>query len=342
MTSDEIFMQRAMELARNGAGSVSPNPMVGCVIVHDEKIVGEGWHQKYGEAHAEVNAINSLSDKSILKDATLYVTLEPCAHHGKTPPCADMLIEQKVKKVVIANEDPNPLVGGKGMDKLKKAGIEVVTGVLRKEGIQLNNRFFTFINEKRPYIILKWAQTSNGFIARENFESKWISNEQARQLVHKWRAEEDAILVGYNTALHDNPRLTVRDWSGKNPTRIVIDKRLELSNSLHLFDQTVSTICYNTKKEGNETNLEWVKVDGDQLIDQILAHLYQRNIQSVIIEGGAQTINYFLKANLWDEARVITSPIVFDNGIAAPEIKRQVVMSELIGDNKLCVFENAR
>ncbi len=237
MTPDELFMQRAIELAQLGIGAVSPNPRVGCLVVHDNKIIGEGWHQKFGEAHAEVNAINSVKDLSLLKESTIYVNLEPCSHEGKTPPCSDLLIKHQVKKVVIANTDTNPLVAGRGVEKLKKAGIAIMTGVLEKEGRELNRRFFTFMEKKRPYIILKWAQTSDGFIAQKNFESKWITNELSRQLVHRWRSEEDAVLVGTRTASHDNPSLTVRDWSGRNPTRIVIDRFLRLNDKLQLFDK---------------------------------------------------------------------------------------------------------
>lgn len=340
MTSDELFMLRAIELARNGAGAVSPNPLVGCVIVHENNIVGEGWHQQFGGAHAEVNAVNAVKDKSILKDSVIYVSLEPCAHRGKTPPCADLLVSHKVKRVVISNEDPNPLVSGKGLKKLREAGIDVEVGVLGMEGRHLNRRFFTFIEKKRPFIVLKWAQTSDGFIARENFDSKWISNESSRQLVHKWRAEEDAILVGYRTAVHDNPRLTVRDWSGKNPIRIVIDKRLGLDRSLHLLDASVPTICYNFTKQEQYLNLELVRVGEENMIKQILADLYKRDVQSLIVEGGAQTINQFLSIGLWDEARVITSLKKFKRGIRAPKIQLKPVKREMINEDELMIFVN--
>ncbi len=237
MTSDELFIQRTFELAQSGIGQVSPNPRVGAVVVHDEKIIGEGWHKKYGEAHAEVNAIHSVKDQSLLQESTIYVNLEPCSHFGKTPPCADLLIRHQVKKVVVCNNDPNPLVSGQGIAKLLNAGIEVVTGVLETEGRKLNKRFFTFVEKQRPYIILKWAQTVDGFVARENYESKWISNDFSRQLVHQWRSEEDAVLVGTKTAAHDNPKLDVRDWSGRNPVRVVIDRFLRLSATLHLFNK---------------------------------------------------------------------------------------------------------
>lgn len=340
MTSDELFMLRAIELARNGAGAVSPNPLVGCVIVHENNIVGEGWHQQFGGVHAEVNAVNAVKDKAILKDSVIYVNLEPCAHRGKTPPCADLLVRYKVKRVVISNEDPNPLVNGKGLKKLREAGIDVEVGVLDKEGRHLNRRFFTFIEKKRPFVVLKWAQTSDGYIARENFDSKWISNESSRQLVHKWRAEEDAILVGYRTAFHDNPRLTVRDWSGKNPLRIVIDKRLNLDRSLHLLDASVPTICYNFIKQDQSPHLEFVRLEEENILEQILADLYKRNIQSLIVEGGAQTINQFLSLGLWDEARVITSLNTFERGILAPKVQLKPNRREMINEDELTIFVN--
>jgi diaminohydroxyphosphoribosylaminopyrimidine deaminase / 5-amino-6-(5-phosphoribosylamino)uracil reductase len=318
MTPDELFMQRALELARLGIGQVSPNPQVGCVIVHDGKIIGEGWHQKYGGPHAEVNAINSVKDKSLLSKATVYVNLEPCSHFGKTPPCTDLLIAQRVRKVVVANVDSNPLVGGKGLAKLQAAGIETVVGVLDQQARELNKRFFTFVEQQRPYIILKWAETADGFIARSNFDSKWISNEYSRQLVHRWRSEEDAILVGSGTAAHDNPALTVRDWSGRNPVRVVIDRHLKLSDSLHLLDGNTPTLCYNLIQEKTEKGTTWVKIPEAEFLKNLVADLHQRNIQSLIIEGGAQTLKAFLNENLWDEARVFKARQSFGSGIAAP------------------------
>ncbi|TXD77794.1 bifunctional diaminohydroxyphosphoribosylaminopyrimidine deaminase/5-amino-6-(5-phosphoribosylamino)uracil reductase RibD [Algoriphagus ratkowskyi] len=311
-------MQRALELAEFGRGKVSPNPMVGCVIVHQNKIIGEGYHQKYGQAHAEVNAVNAVKNHELLMEATVYVTLEPCAHYGKTPPCASLLVEKKVRKVVIAAFDTNPLVGGKGFQQLKDAGIEVVTGLLEKEARIQNKRFFTQIEKKRPYVILKWAQTLDGFVAREDYSSKWITNASSRQLVHKWRAEEDAIMVGKNTAKYDDPALNVRDWVGKNPLRLVIDSRLELPNSLKLFDEAVPTICYNTKKSEVKGTLEYKKLDPDFQVKDILEDLYKRNIQSVLIEGGSYSLNKFLASELWDEARVFTSSNKFGSGVAAP------------------------
>lgn len=325
-------MQRALELASNGLGVVSPNPMVGCVIVYEDKIIGEGWHEKYGEAHAEVNAIQKIKNKALLKEATVYVTLEPCAHFGKTPPCADLLIKNKVKRVVICNQDSFPLVNGGGIKKLKEAGIDVETGILSNQGRKLNKRFFTRIEKKKPYVILKWAQTADGFIARENFDSKWISGGQSRKLVHKWRSEEDAIWVGTKTAKHDNPKLNVRDWKGNDPIRLVIDKQLCLDPNLHLFDQNIPSICYNLKKEGKEENLEWVKVDEGQLLEDVFFDLRQRGIQSVFVEGGAYLLQTLIDGEYWDEARVFSSETKFEKGIVAPKLP--------VSANKLLHIEN--
>lgn len=318
MISNERYMQRALELAEFGRGKVSPNPMVGCVIVHEDRVIGEGYHQEYGKAHAEVNAINSVKTPELLADSTVYVTLEPCAHYGKTPPCANLLVENKVKKVIIAAFDSNPLVGGKGIQILRDAGIEVETGVLEKEARIQNKRFFTQIEKKRPYVILKWAQTQDGFVAREDYSSKWITNASSRRIVHKWRAEEDAIMVGKNTAKYDDPALNVRDWVGKNPLRLVIDSRLELPNTLKLFDEAVPTICYNTQKSEVIGTLEFVRLNSGFQVQDILEDLHKRNIQSVIIEGGSYLLNKFLDSELWDEARVFTSSNKFGSGIAAP------------------------
>lgn len=332
-------MQRALELAELGRGNVSPNPMVGCVIVHDGKIIGEGWHRKYGEAHAEVNAINSIEDKSQLTQSAVYVTLEPCSHHGKTPPCADLLVEHKVKKVVIAIQDSNPMVGGQGIAKLRDAGIMVEVGLLRQEAEELNSRFFTLMNQQRPYVILKWAQTADGFVARENYDSKWISNEYSRKLVHKWRAEEDAILVGTNTAKYDNPQLNVRLWQGTDPVRIVIDKNLNLGKDLKLFDGSQPTICYNLLKTENG-GVGYVKLDEEDLLNGLLYDLHSRNIQSLIVEGGAQLLNSFIAQNLWDEARIFTSTSTFGKGIAAPVISGVVKSEDNIEGDQLKIISN--
>ena len=329
-----------MELARLGFGSVSPNPMVGCVIVHEGRIIGEGFHQEYGGPHAEVHAINSVKDKEQLKQSTVYVTLEPCAHFGKTPPCADLLVKHMVKKVIISNIDPNPLVAGKGIGLLKNAGLEVELGLLEQDGADLNKRFFKYILEKKPYIILKWAQTADGFIARQNFESKWISNEFSRKLVHKWRAEEDAILVGKNTALHDNPTLNVRDWEGNNPLRIVIDHELALDRSLNLFNKEIPTICYNTNTSFSEENLEFVQLSASSFLPELMSDLHRRKVQSVMVEGGASTIQCFIDSGLWDEARVFEAPVCFGAGIKAPHLHQAVFDGkEMIMGDTLTYFK---
>lgn len=333
-------MERALQLAEQGRGRVSPNPMVGCVIVHDDKIIGEGYHQQYGGPHAEVNAINAVQNPDLLTESTCYVSLEPCAHHGKTPPCADLLVAKGVKRVVIAAVDSNPLVGGKGIEKLKNVGIEVTTGVLEKEARDLNVRFFTMIEKQRPYIILKWAQTADGFVARKNFDSKWISCEQSRMMVHQWRAEEDAILVGTNTAQYDNPQLNVRDWAGKSPMRLVIDKALRLPQSLHLFDGSIPTIIYNTQRKEERENLSFVKLPENQFLQSLLSDLHERKIQSLFVEGGSQLLNSFLALGLWDEARVFESETTFGEGISAPKIKMPQTSQIQLKEDVLIIYSN--
>ena len=333
-------MHRALELAQLGRGRVSPNPMVGCVIVHEDKIIGEGWHQKYGAAHAEVNAVKAVRDQSLLSESTVYVTLEPCAHHGRTPPCADLLVRHQVKRVVIGVVDTNPLVGGKGIEKLQNEGIEVFSGVLEKECREMNVRFFTSIEKARPYIILKWAQTADGFVARKNFDSKWISNEHSRNTVHQWRAEEDAILVGTNTAQFDDPRLNVRGVEGENPVRIVIDKALKLDLGLKLFDRSQPTIVYNLKQDHQEENLTFVKLEKTAFLKQLLEDLYKRKIQSVIVEGGAGTLNSFIGAGLWDEARIFTAKTEFGEGILAPTLAGHEIQKLDVKGDDLIVLRN--
>lgn len=332
-----LFMQRALDLAERGKGYVRPNPLVGCVLVHEGKIIGEGYHEQYGGPHAEVHAIASVTEPKLLEEATAYVSLEPCSHWGKTPPCANLLVEKGIKSVVVATLDPNPLVAGKGIKLLEEAGISVQVGLLEQEARWQNRRFFCQQEKQRPYVILKWAQTQDGFIARENFDSKWISCPQSRQLVHQWRAEEQAILVGKNTALHDNPRLNVRDWTGSDPIRVVLDSKLELPVGLHLFDQQIPTLCYNLLKSEKLTNLEWVQLP--QLSPEaLLADLHARQIQSVLIEGGNQTLTQFLAAGLWDEARVFTAPIRFESGIAAPQLTLTPTESHAIGEDQLDIY----
>jgi len=336
MTRDVLFMRRALELAQLGTGKVSTNPRVGCVIVHNDKIIGEGWHQKFGEAHAEVNAVQAVKDQSLLRESTVYVNLEPCSHFGKTAPCVDLLIKHHVKKVVIANLDTNPLV--QGIKKLKEAGIEVAVNVLEAEGQEVNKRFFTFIEKHRPFIILKWAQTADGFIAQKNFESKWISNEFSRQFVHRWRSEEDAVLVGTRTASHDNPSLTVRDWTGRNPIRIVLDRFLRLDDHLKLFDTKEKTICYNILKTEEHRNLLLVRLDENNFLQELVHDLFKKNIQSLMVEGGAQTLQLFIDAHLWDEARVFTSTRSFGDGIKAPAMKGRLVTQQNIESDRLEYF----
>jgi len=335
--NSSLFMQRALDLAELGKGAVRPNPLVGCVLVHEGKIIGEGYHKQYGGPHAEVHAITSVTELNLLSAATAYVSLEPCSHYGKTPPCANLLIQKGIKSVVVATLDPNPLVAGKGVKLLQEAGISVQVGLLEQEARWQNRRFFCQQEKKRPYVILKWAQTQDGFIARENFDSKWISCAQSRQLVHQWRAEEQAILVGKNTALHDNPRLNVRDWTGSDPIRVVLDSKSELPVDLHLFDQEIPTLCYNLLKSEKLPNLEWVQLP--QLSPEaLLADLHTRQIQSVLIEGGRQTLAQFLAAGLWDEARVFTAPIEFERGIAAPKLTQTPAESHAIEEDQLDIY----
>jgi diaminohydroxyphosphoribosylaminopyrimidine deaminase/5-amino-6-(5-phosphoribosylamino)uracil reductase len=335
---DELYMKRALELARLGEGLVSPNPLVGCVVVYRDRIIGEGWHQAYGQAHAEVNALAQLKDDSVLPESTLYVNLEPCSHFGKTPPCADLLISRRIGRVVISNVDPNPQVNGGGIRKLREAGIEVTTGILEQEGRELNKRFFTRMKQHRPYVVLKWAQTADGFIARENFESRWISHTLSRMLVHQWRSREDAVLVGSRTAFHDNPQLNVRLWSGRNPVRIVIDRYLKLSEKLILFNRQQPTLVYNLLKHQEQPNLVLIRLDEENFLQNLLHDLVKRNIQSVMVEGGLQTLQTFIDGNLWDEARVFTSAKVFNSGIRAPDLRGRLTHCTSAGVDLLSFY----
>lgn len=339
-------MHRCLELGRLGAGDVAPNPMVGSVIVHNGKIIGEGFHRKYGGPHAEVNAINAVSDPEMLKKSTLYVSLEPCAHYGLTPPCSDLIIEKEIPEVVIGTVDPFSEVAGKGIEKLEKAGVKVTLGVLEKECRELNKRFFTFHERKRPYVILKWAQTIDGFIdvkrSPESFgEPTWITGDLALQLVHKIRSEESAILVGTNTAEKDNPSLTVRHWPGKNPYRLVLDKKLRLPGSLNLLNGLQKTLVFNARRNGEEGLTSFVKIDPEkEILPQIMAELYRRNILSVIVEGGRQLLESFFYNGLWDEAHVFIGETFFYDGIRAPQIKGKLVASETLGNDQLKIFKN--
>ncbi|RZL34497.1 MAG: bifunctional diaminohydroxyphosphoribosylaminopyrimidine deaminase/5-amino-6-(5-phosphoribosylamino)uracil reductase RibD [Pedobacter sp.] len=346
--SDEFYIKRCLELAALAIGNVSPNPMVGCVIVADDKIIGEGYHQKFGEAHAEPNAVKSVFDnyglkaESLLKKATAYVNLEPCAHFGKTPPCADLFVKHQLKKVVIGNRDPFSGVDGKGIEKLKNAGIEVRSGILDDECKHFNRRFFTRIQKQRPFIILKWAQTANGYFATLDGHQKWISGGLAKRLAHKWRTEEDAILVGKQTAIMDNPQLTAREWPGKNPVRLVIDKNLEVPLNNHIFNDEAKTIIFNHIKTDVLGNVHYIQMEDMQfyLPQKIAFQLYLMDIQSVIIEGGANIINQFLTANLWDEARIFTSKNSWTEGIASPVVNGNLAEEIQVGTDKLSLYHN--
>ncbi len=341
MSLDEKFMQRALDLAELGRGAVSPNPMVGCVIVHDDKIIGEGWHERFGGPHAEVNAFHDVKNKALLCESTVYVTLEPCSHHGKTPPCADLIITYNPQRVVICNVDPHPLVSGKGVSKLREMQIRVDLGILEEKGRELNKRFFTSQEKQRPDIILKWAETADRFIARENYDSKWISGDKSRSRVHEWRTEEDAIIVGTNTAVHDNPMLTARDSEGTNPIRAVVDRSLKLKKDLHLFDQSEMTLVYNGEKDDARENLSFVKIDFEKnIIIQLLDDMHNRGIQSLIVEGGNQLLKGFIDIGLWDEARVFQSPKKFESGISAPLLFSPIVDNEMIEEDELITYKN--
>lgn len=347
MATHEIYMQRCLELAALGAGNVSPNPMVGAVIVHNDRIIGEGYHQQYGKAHAEVNAVNNVlqnfsNAEELLKKSVIYVSLEPCAHYGKTPPCADLIIKHQIPKVVVGCRDPFAQVDGKGIEKLQQSGIEVITGILEQECRNLNKRFFTRVQKQRPYIILKWAQTANGYFAPNDGSQHWITGPESRKLVHKWRSEEDAILVGKNTARIDNPQLNTRLWPGKSPKRVLIDRNLELSKDLHVFDNSVETIVFNAIKFDFEDKIKYIALeDFDRFVPQyIMFQLYLQDVQSVIIEGGAHTLNSFITEGLWDEARIFTGKTLLADGIKAPVCFGNKTEHAMVGDDSLQIIFN--
>ncbi len=318
----ELYIKRCIELAQNAKGYTSPNPMVGSVIVHNEQIIGEGWHHAPGQPHAEVNAINSVVEKSKLEESTIYVSLEPCAHFGRTPPCSDLIIENMIPKVVIGCRDPFEQVNGRGIEKLKAAGIEVIEGILENECLDLNKAFFTFHTKKRPYIILKWAQTGDGFmdISRKENEKgiKWITQPETKTLVHQWRAEVDAILAGKYTVLNDNPSLTVREVGGKNPLRLVLDSKGEITPDYSIFNEEAQTVVF-VDRNINSTNSNHYPIDySNSPLEQVMDYCYQNQIQSVLVEGGAHTLQSFIDEGLWDEARVLTGVGTFENGLQAP------------------------
>lgn len=336
------IIARCLELAENGLGFVAPNPMVGSVIVYDNKIIGEGYHRHIGKAHAEVNAITSVVNQELLRESTLYVNLEPCSHFGKTPPCADLIINKGIPKVVIAASDPNPLVAGRGIEKLRNAGIDVITGILEKEARFLNRRFYTFHEQKRPYIILKWAQTLDGFmdIDRQNNEpaqDNWITNDALKILVHKWRSEETAILIGKNTANNDNPKLNIRYWAGQNPLRVILSREDDFSNNLHILDQSQPTQIYTRKSKPNSSNLEYISLENDS-IPFVINHLYSSGIQSVIIEGGKTILDRFLNLDLWDESRVLIGNKLFNQGLKSPKMLLNPTESYSIDNNTVLIY----
>lgn len=349
LSTDEKYMFRCIKIAKNGLGTTAPNPMVGAVIVREDKIIGEGFTSAYGGSHAEVNAINSVSDADLLKSSTIYVTLEPCSHYGKTPPCADLIIKMGIPRIVIGLKDPHEKVAGNGIKKLKEAGCEVQVGILQKECEEHHKRFLTFFTKKRPYIILKWAETADGFIAPEptkrGEEKKpfWITNTKSRQLVHKWRSEEPGILVGTNTVLADNPQLNVREWTGKAPTRIILDRNLKISSDYHVFDGTQKTIVC-TEINDSERYIEEViyKVLDfkHELPKQLCKVMYEEQIQSVIIEGGSQTLQSFITTNLWDEARIFKGANLFTKGINAPKVAGRILVHTSILTDQLTIVRN--
>ena len=340
----EHYIKRCLEISKLGIGTTRPNPSVGAVLVVDDRIIGEGFTSPYGGNHAEVNAISTVRDSSLLATATMYVTLEPCSHFGKTPPCADLIIKSEIKKVVIGCIDSNVLVAGKGIERLQNAGCEVIVGVLEKECKAHHKRFFTFQTKKRPFIILKWAQTLDAFIApnkRATQAPVWITNEASRQLVHKWRSEEQAILVGTTTVLDDNPGLDVRYWKGEDPVRIVIDKELKIPANLKVYDGSVKTIFINERSTSVKGAIFFEKINFSKPIAiQICEVLFKHNIQSLIVEGGTKTIQTFIDENLWDEARVFSGEVHFNNGVNAPTLDVIPIKEENIKGDILKTYLN--
>ena len=328
------YINRAFYLAYKGIRKAFPNPMVGCVIVKNNIIIGEGYHKKYGENHAEINAINNVVDKKNIKNSSIYINLEPCCHHGKTPPCVEEIIKYKPKEVIISNIDPNKKVQGKGIKKLISNGIRVIDKVEEQRGLLLNKRFFTNQVYKKPYVILKWAQTADGFIAKENGDSKWISNETSRTIVHKWRSEESGILVGANTIDKDNPKLTVRKWKGESPIRIVIDPNNRIKRSSIVLKDKLTTLLYNRKINESKNNKYFIKKD-DFKLENILKDILKRGFGSILVEGGTKTINHFIKSNSWNEIRIFVSKKKFINGIQAPKRKKDKMIVENIENDLL-------
>jgi diaminohydroxyphosphoribosylaminopyrimidine deaminase/5-amino-6-(5-phosphoribosylamino)uracil reductase len=338
------YMHRCLQLAQYGVSYVAPNPMVGAVVVCNDVIIGEGYHRHYGQAHAEPNAIHSVKNPELLKQSTLYVSLEPCSHYGKTPPCADLIVSCGIPRVVIGTLDPNPKVSGRGVEILRKAGIEVTVGVLANECRELNKRFFIFQEQKRPYVLLKWAQTKDGFMDRKRTDRTEspliISNNITKQLTHKMRAENQAILVGANTVLLDNPSLTVRNWSGKSPVRIAIDRQGRIPVDFNLLDGSIRTIVFTEIDQVDQQNIEFVKVDfSTNCIPAVLQKVYERNINSVLVEGGASILNSFIEAGLWDEANIEISNQSITDGVSAPVLNAQPVSNDMFCGHKWLFFK---
>ena len=343
------YLLRCIELAKKGLGTSAPNPMVGCVIVHQNNIIGEGYTDPYGGPHAEVNPINSVKNKELLKEASLYVTLEPCSHFGKTPPCADLIAEHQLKEVFIGLQDPHDKVAGKGIQKLKEAGCKVTVGILEDECREHHKRFLTFQEKKRPYIILKWAESNDGFLAPEkslrntNPEPFWITNPYSKQMVHQWRSQEQAILAGTRTVLEDNPKLTTREWSGKNPIRVVLDRHLKIDTTHHVLDRSVQTIMF-TAVDDTSKHLEGITYEmldfAQPLAQQICDVLHRHGITSVIVEGGAKMLQTFIDANLWDEARIFKGTIDFKKGLPAPRLQGTLQQQQKIWTDTLSIYRN--
>jgi diaminohydroxyphosphoribosylaminopyrimidine deaminase/5-amino-6-(5-phosphoribosylamino)uracil reductase len=345
MANHEQFMQRAIDLARLGIGKVAPNPMVGCVIVKNDNIISEGYHQQYGMDHAEVNAINNLPADFNFENCTLYVNLEPCSHFGKTPPCSNLIIQKKIKKVIVANLDCNPIVSGKGIQRLRENNCEVITGVLDKQARELNKRFFCFHEKKRPYIILKWAETTDGFISKNpvpiNRNENWITCEKSKKLVHKWRSEEQAILVGKNTVMQDDPQLTTRLVSGKNPARIILDSKLSIPSTAKVYEKNADVVVFNNLKNETLNNIHFIKLNLNvNPLISLFHKLLELNYLSVIVEGGTFLLNSLIEQNLWDEARIFVANKNFQNGIVAPKINKSNASVETIGTDLLFILKN--
>ena len=338
--TDEIYMKRCIDLAKNALGYTYPNPLVGSVIVHNGLIIGEGFHQKSGENHAEINAINSVENKDLLKESTIYVSLEPCSHFGKTPPCANKIIETGFKKVVIGTLDSHEKVNGKGKKLIEEAGIEVVSGVLEKECQELNKRFFTFHRKKRPFIILKWAESGDGFLDQD-FKPTQIGNSLTKQFVHQLRSEEHAILVGTNTALTDNPALTTREITGRNPVRILIDFELKVPLDFNIYNNEAPTLIFNALKDSEEKNIKFIKIEKENFLENLIQKLYENQIQSVIVEGGSFTLQQFIDAGIWDAAIIIKNKnLKLSNGTKAPEFHHENFETKIFRDNIIEFHKN--